>query len=108
MENEELEKQIKTLKEKLDRRELENENERLKNEVRSLEAKLKPGNTEKVKKKSIEKRNAQNDKDQNSVKSQNKRSVHVVGDSLLNMIQEITMSTQKQPMSKYMLSQVLP
>ena len=88
VENEELEKQIKTLKEKLDRRELENENEKLKNEVRSLEAKLKPGNTEKVKKKGIEKRNAQNDKDQNSVKSQNKRSVHVVGDSMLNMIQE--------------------
>ena len=86
VENEELEKQIKTLKEKLDRRELENE--KLKNEVRSLEAKLKPGNTEKVKKKGIEKRNAQNDKDQNSVKSQNKRSVHVVGDSMLNMIQE--------------------
>ena len=42
VENEELKKQIKTLREKLDQRELENENERLKKEVRSLEAKLKP------------------------------------------------------------------
>ena len=30
----------------------------------------------------------QNDKDKNSVKNQNKRSIHVVGDSMLNMIQE--------------------
>ena len=60
VENEGLEKQIKTLREKLDQRENENENEneRLKNEVRSLEAKLKPENTKKVKKKSLEKTNA--------------------------------------------------
>ena len=38
VENKGLEKQINTLREKLDQRELENENERLKNEVRSLEA----------------------------------------------------------------------
>ena len=88
VENEALEKQIKTLREKLDQRELENEKERLKNEVRSLEAKLKPENTEKVKTKSLEKTNAQNVKDQKSVKNQNKRSIHVVGDSMLNMIQE--------------------
>ena len=86
--NEELEKQIKTLMEKLDQRELENENERLKNEAKSLQAKLKPENTEKVKKKSLEKTNAQNDKDQKSVKNQNERSIHVVGDSMLNIIQE--------------------
>ena len=51
----------KTLREKSYQRELENENERLKNEVRSLEVKLKPENTEKVKKKSLEKMNAQNE-----------------------------------------------
>ena len=73
MENNELEKQIKTLREKLDQRELENENERLKNEVRSLEAKLKPKNTEKIKKKSVEKTNAQNDKDQRSVEKSKQR-----------------------------------
>ena len=86
VENEELERQIKTLRNKLNHRELENEHERLKNEVRSLEAKLKPENTEKVKKKYLEKANAQNDKDQKSVENQNKRSIHVVGDSMLNMI----------------------
>ena len=50
--------------------------------------KLIPENTEKVKKKSLEKTNAQNDKDQKSAANQNKRYILVVGDSMLNMIQE--------------------
>ena len=54
--NEGPEKQITTLREKLDQR--EHKNKRLINEGRSLEAKLKPENAEKVKKKSLEKTNA--------------------------------------------------
>ena len=88
VEKEETRKADKDTEGKLDHRKRENENERLKNEVRFLEAKLKPENTEKVRKKSLGKTNALNDKYQNSVENQNMRSIHVVGDSMINMIQE--------------------